>query len=72
MTMKTMFKLSAGVSVVFRLGVLTAIIRRLHDIQMPAWFVILWFIPIAQFFIWFICMISIFHLVYLHDGAAIG
>lgn len=58
MTMKTMFKLSAGVSVVFRLGVLTAIIRRLHDIQMPAWFVILWFIPIAQFFIWFICMMG--------------
>lgn len=57
-TMKLLIKISTGGAIVFRLGMLTAIIRRLHDIQMPAWFAVLWFIPIAQLFIWFICMMG--------------
>lgn len=57
-TMKLMVSISMASSVVFRLGMITAIIRRLHDIQLSPWLCVLWFIPIAQFVVWWVCMMG--------------
>lgn len=57
-TMRLTLSISIASAVVFRLGMVTAIIRRLHDIQLPVWICLLWFIPIAQFVVWWLCMMG--------------
>lgn len=57
-TMRLTLSISIASAVVFRLGMISAIIRRLHDIQLPVWICLLWFIPVAQFIVWWLCMMG--------------
>lgn len=45
-------------STVFQLSMFTAVVRRLHDIKIPGWFGIFWFISLGHFILLLLCLMG--------------